>query len=167
MYIDDKFVKDYDNLISDRLAKAGLTGDTFDLIKSKVYERILMSNSYDPDKGKITTWLWNICRSVISNEVKKFNRSQDALDDVVNRVHIDDAGSVIGQEDAGSSADELERLFNVSSLSERDLRLVREHHIQGLSMPDVASKYDMETRTVEQVIYRSMKALRQAARDDA
>jgi DNA-directed RNA polymerase specialized sigma24 family protein len=82
-------------------------------------------------------------------------------------VHIDDAGSVIGQEDAGSSTDELERLFNVSSLSERDLRLVREHHIQGLSMPDVASKYDMETRTVEQVIYRSMKALRQAARDDA
>jgi hypothetical protein len=61
MYIDDKFVKDYDNLISDRLAKAGLTGDTFDLIKSKVYERILMSNSYDPDKGKITTWL---CKEV-------------------------------------------------------------------------------------------------------
>ena len=164
MYIDDKFVKQYDSLITDRISKAKIHGEFFDQVKAKVYERILVSNSYDPEKGKVSTWLWNICRSVISNEVARRSRSQDVLDHPL--LDINGVGSIIGKEDAGEESDELERIFNASGLSKQSIRILKKHHIEGLSMPEVAEQEDMEQRAVEQVIYRAMKTLRESVDRD-
>ncbi len=162
--VNNGFVKKYDKLISSKLHRAGLYGDTFDHVKAKVYERILGSNSYDPNKGKVSTWLWNICRSVISNEVKKHNRSQDAMDHP--SLSLDDANNIIGEGDAGTAKDEVARIMSKANLSDRDESIVRDHYMIGKTAPEIASKYDMETRTVEQVIYRAMRALRQVVADD-
>ena len=166
MYMDKEFVKKYDGLITSKINKAGIFGDQFDHIRAKVYERILASNSYDPNKGKITTWLWQVCRSVIANEVKKHSRSQDAMDH--QPLQLDDANNIIGQEDAGTALDEIDRIMGAAiGISHRDKEIVKMSYLQNSSTVDIAEKYDMEQRAVEQVIYRAMKALRQAVKDDA
>lgn len=166
MQIDNSFVKKYDALINDRLDKAGLTGDMFDTVKSRIWERVMTSDSYDPDKGKISTWLWNICRSVISNEKKKASRSQDVLDHG-ELLSLDQAQVFIGSEDAGTAEDELARVFRrASSISQRDKEIVKDHYLKQMTVPEVVDKYGMEKRAVEQVIYRAMQALRKSVAED-
>ena len=161
MYIDNKFVEKYDGLINARLERAGIHGDAFTDIKGKIYERIMTSNSYDPDRGKITTWLWNICRSVISNEVKKNSRSQDVLDHPT--LNLDEAYSVIGPEDAGTIQDELSRLFEASDMSYRDEAIVRDVYLEEYTYQQVADKNGMSLEAVKKVITRAMQALRAVA----
>ncbi len=165
MYIDDEFVKKYDGLVKDRIERSGIRGETFDHIRSKVWERVMASESYDETRGKISTWLWQITRSVISNETKKMSRSQDALDHAA--LDLDDVHNRIGDEDAGDINDEITRMFDGANLSQRDQSIMRDHHLSGYSSKEIESKYGMEQRAVEQVIYRAMKALRQSVADDA
>ena len=165
MYIDDNFVKEYDGLITKKIARSGISGELFDHIKVKIYERIMASDSFDPKKGKMSTWLWSICRSVISNEVKKHGRSQGVMDH--QPLQLEDANNVIGQEDAGTAADELNRLIKKADLSERDEAILRDSHLRAITSQEIAANYGMERRAVEQVLYRAMKALRQAVDDDA
>jgi len=161
MDIDDEFVRQYDSLIASNLKRAGATGDRFNDLKSKVYERILTSDNYDADKGKITTWLWYITRSVIRNEGKKASRSKDALDQEL--VDLDSASSVIGYEDACTAGDELARLFRKAQISPRDKEMVERYHLEEYTMKELAVMYSIPLRTTEQIIYRAMKALRLAA----
>jgi len=161
MDINDDFVRQYDGLITSNLQRAGVRGERFDELKAKVYERILTSDNYNPDKGKMTTWLWYIIRSVIRNEGKKLSRSKDALDQVT--VDLDSASSVIGPEDAGTAGDELRRLFQKAQISPRDKQMVERYHLEEYTMRELAVMYSIPLRTTEQIIYRAMKALRQAA----
>ena len=160
--IDDNFVKQYDGLIKERLTRLGIRDpDEFDDLHNKVYERLMTSSAYDPKRGKVSTWLWTICRSVVSNERKKASRSQDVLDQ--DTVDLQSASSIIGQEDAGTARDEIDRLLSASGLSPRDQRMVIAYHINGLTMQELADKYGLTLRATEQVVYRSMKALRAVA----
>lgn len=161
MQVDEKFVKQYDALIRKRIESAKVPMDIKEDLVGLVYERILTSNNYNPEKGKITTWLWHICNSVISNEVKKHKRSQDVLD--VGKVSLEAASQVIGQEDAGTTRDELERVFDATDLSHRDKAIVKLHYIQGLTTDELAVRYDVGKRAIEQIIFRAMKALRATA----
>jgi len=161
MDINDEFVRQYDQLISSHLQRAGLTGESFDDIKAKVYERILTSDNYDPDKGKISTWLWYVVRSVIRNEGKRKSRSKDALDH--ETVDLDSIHNIIGPEDAGTAGDELDRVFRQAPLSVRDKRMVKDYHLEEYTMAELAERYNLSLRATEQVIYRAMKALRQVA----
>jgi RNA polymerase sigma factor (sigma-70 family) len=161
MHIDEKFVKKYDGLIKDRLDRMGITGDAFDEIRAKVYERILTSDSYDPMRGKISTWLWQVIRSVVSNERKKASRSKDALDH--DLLSLDEATHIIGPEDAGEARDEIHRLIDAADIVPRDKRIFLDFHLNGYTSKDLALKHDMNQRTVEQIIFRTMQALREIA----
>lgn len=166
MYIDDSFVQKYDALITDRLIKNGLgrNSELFDEIKGKVYERILRSNNFDPKKGSISTWLWNICRSVISNELKRKRRSQDAMDH--DPADIDELTHFVGQDDAGTAKDEVDRVLRNSGLSQRDQSIVKSYWLDEMQISEVADKYSLEQRAAEQVIFRAMKALRKSVQED-
>ena len=161
MRIDNKFIEEYDGLIKKRLAASGLYGERQDNMKSKVYERVLRSESYDPKRGELSTWLWQIVRSVISNETKKEQRSKDVMDNEC--LQFESIGAIIGQESAGSPADELTRIFEDSKLSTRDESMVRDYYLNNCSLKDLGRLYKMKSRAVEQVIYRAMKTLREYA----
>ncbi len=161
MHIDEKFVKKYDGLIKDRLTRMGFQGEQFDDIRAKVYERILRSDSYDPVRGKISTWLWQVIRSVASNEVKKAKRSQDALDH--DLLSIDEAQHIIGPEDAGEARDEIKRLLDAADIVPRDKHIFKQFHLEGWTAKELALKHELSQRNVEQILFRTMKALRQAA----
>jgi RNA polymerase sigma factor (sigma-70 family) len=161
MYIDESFVKKYDGLIKDRLVRMGYQGDEFDDIRGRVYERILASDSYDPERGKISTWLWQLIRSVVSNERKRLARSTDALDH--NLLSLDEMTHVIGDEDAGEARDEIHRLIEKADVVPRDKRIFLDFHLNGWTAKDLALKHDMNQRTVEQILFRTMKALRTIA----
>ena len=159
MKIDNKFIEEYDGLIIKRLADAGLYGDSLENMKSKVYERVLRSESYDPERGELSTWLWQVVRSVISNEFKKMRNSKDVMDNEC--LTVEEIGAIIGHEDAGTAADELDRIFDQAQLSERDESMMRDYYLNNCNLKDLERIYDMKDRAVEQVIYRSMKTLRQ------
>ena len=161
MYIDNDFVQKYDHLIKSRLDAANLTIDQFDNFKSKIYERILESDNYDPNRGALTTWLYNICRSVISNELKKEGRSQDALDQEV--LDLDSIHNKIGPEDAGDPRDEIDRLFKSITVSPRDEEIMRAVHLQGATPEEIAQEYELKITAVYKILARTMKALRQVA----
>ena len=158
MRIDDNFIKEYDGLIIKRLSIAGIYGERQEDMKSKVYERILSSDNYDPEKGELSTWLWQVVRSVLSNEFKKQRRSKDIMDN--DHLTLEEIGATIGPEDAGTISDELTRIFAETNISERDESMMRDYYLNNCSLEDLVRLYDMKDRAVEQVIYRSLKTLR-------
>lgn len=161
MYIDNKFVSKYDGLINDRIKKASLPPQLHDTIKAKIYERILSSNNYDPNKSKLTTWLWKICASVISNEKVNLSRSKDIMDH--EYLSIDQVTNLIGQEDAGDTLDEIDRIFKATVLSSRDKKIVRMYYLEEWTAKELSLMFGLEVRNVEKIIERAMKALRQTA----
>lgn len=161
MHIDNKFVKKYDGLIKDRLNRLGVRGEEFDEIREKIYERILSSDSYDPLRGKISTWLWQVIRSVVSNERKKASRSTDALDH--DLLSLDEATHFVGPEDAGTARDEIFRLIEAADIVPRDKKMFLDFHLNGYTSKDLARRHKMNQRTVEQILFRTMKALRAIA----
>lgn len=161
MHIDKNYVKKYDGLIKDRLTRMGITGEEFDAIRVKIYERLLTSDSYDPKRGKMSTWLWQVIRSVVSNERKKASRSKDALDH--DLLSLDEATHIIGPEDAGEALDEIHRTIAAADLLPRDKRIFLDFHLNGYTAKDLALRYNLQQRNVEQILFRVMKALRQIA----
>jgi len=159
MDIDDKFVETYDALINKRLTKAGLHGELREEIKCRIYERVLASESYDASRGKLSTWLWQICRSVISNEVKRHDRSQDVLDHQP-LLTLEEASNIIGAEDAGAAEDAVSKLTKAAGVSERDADIVLAIYGHEKPYQQVADEFDMGLEAVKKVAYRTMKALR-------
>lgn len=159
MKIDEKFYTDYDRLIR-KLIRDRVREDEVDEYVGLVYERLLAHPSYDEERGPFNTWLGWVVKSVISNEQKRLDRSQDVLD---HAEPLEAAASMIGAEDAGTAKDELERVFAAARLSERDERIVRSFHIQGYTADEVAKHMGMEAKAVRQVLFRAMQALREAA----
>ena len=162
MHIDDKFIKQYDSLVVKLVKKARVHGDDFDRIKAAVWLRVMESDNYDESKGKISTWLWFVGRSAIGNELKKMSRSQDALDHI--DLSLEDVSNVIGDEDAGTNLDELDRIFNSSGVSERDERIVKDIYLREMTYAEAAISNGIELEAVKKVMYRAMKALREAVK---
>lgn len=163
MNIDTEFVKQYDGMITHILLRAGARGERFDTIKSKVYERLLGSENYDPTKGKISTWLWYVVRSVIRNETKLQHRSKDALDQEC--APIEEAYNVVGHEDAGTAGDEIDRMLRRAPISQRDREIFEKFHLEAYRAKELARDYDLSLRTVEQILYRVMQTLRSMAEE--
>lgn len=160
MNIDDEFIKEYDGLVTKLVRKTGAQGDDFDRLKAAVWLRVMESGNYDESKGKISTWLWFVGRSAIGNELKKLNRSQDALDHV--DLSLEDASNIIGEEDAGTDYDELDRIIKSSGISQRDQRIVKDVYLLEMTYAQVATNHGIELEAIKKVMYRAMKALRQS-----
>ena len=160
MNIDDKFIEKYGGLITKLVTKSGAKGADFDRLKAAVWFRVMESDNYDESKGKISTWLWYIGRSAIGNEMKKMSRSQDALDHT--ELSLEDANNVIGDEDAGTDLDELDRIFKSSGISLRDEGIVRDVYLRQMTYEEAAISNGIELEAVKKVMYRAMKALRAA-----
>ena len=159
MDIDNDFVEKYDSLVSKLVLSANVRGEAFDTVKSAVWERILTANNYDETKGGISTWLWYTARSAIGNELKKMSRSKDALDHT--ELSLEDISNVIGDEDAGTAAHEVDRIFKASGVSERDENIAKDIYLLEMTYREAATKYGIELEAVKKVMYRTMKALRQ------
>ena len=161
MDIDDEFVKKYDGLVTKLVKQSRFSGEDFDRLKAAVWIRVIQSNNYNPDKGKVSTWLWYVGRSAIGNELKLMNRSQDALDH--SSLTLEAASNVIGSEDAGTDRDELDRLFASSTVSQRDESIVKDIPLRGMTYEEAAEKHGLNFQAVKKVVFRTMKALRQVA----
>lgn len=160
--VDDAFVKRWDSFIMSRLRAAKVQQAYIEDTKTAVYMRLLNSFSYDPDRGPFSTWLGWVIRSVVSNETKKRIHGSDALDQLDN-MELAEAGNIIGQEDAGTPADELDRVFSRTILSKRDKQMVRDKHLKGLTQRELSEKYGLSEGSIEVTLVRAMKALRLVA----
>lgn len=160
MYVDDEFVKQYDDLIWERIQHAGFRDEMALEARAAIYVRILNSDNYDPEKGAVSTWIYMICRSVISNmKIKK----PDALDCTV--VTIDRIKNKIGKEDVdfNSLGPMVNQLLGKAGLSRRDKELIRDHHLNGYTILEAAEKHRMTYEAAKKAIVRALKQLREAA----
>jgi len=164
MDIDNEFVEKYRGLVRDRIAAHKIYDlELRDLIESRVWERVIGSNGYDPKKGAISTWLYNICRSVVSHELARKARSTDLLDQADN-LSLDEAKHYIGEEDAGTPADELDRIFKkTTSVSKRDRKMLKLAHLEGYTHKEIADKFDVSEAAVQKATHRALLALQATA----
>ena len=158
MNIDNDFVKQYARLVMDRITRrTHHDPDLTDTCYAKVWERVMQSDNYDEDKGAVSTWLYYIVESVVSNEQKKRARSKDALDHAVD---LDAGNNVIGAEDAGTAEDELTRLFRNAQVSPQHMRIFKSYHLEDMSRREIAVRYGLPEETVKSILARTMKTLR-------
>lgn len=171
MDITDDFVDQYSNMVNARVhARLKREPDLYDadlepVITSAVWERVLRTDNYDEDKGAVSTWLFYIIESVISNEIKKYKRSEDALDNYAQP--LETAHNVIGAEDAGTAGDELTRLLDHAMrqnlVHARDVRILKDKHLGGYTAEELAKRYDLEVSTIYSILRDTMQALRECA----
>lgn len=160
MKVDEEFVRQYKYLIRDRIRAAGVGKRNVDELESLVYERLLGHMTWDESRGKFTTWLGWVVRSVVWNWRKKKERSEDIMDADLLPLH---EVNVIGAEDAGDAKDELERIFTAAELTRRDEGIMRAVYLEGLTYEEAAEEFGLGFEAVKKVITKSMKALRKVA----
>lgn len=161
MKVDNEFVKKYDSLIRHILKEdLHIPVSKIDEFTSEVYMRLLSHPSYDEERGPFTTWLKYVIRSVSGHKIEKENRSRDALD---NSIDLDSAHNIIGQEDAGTVEDELDRVFNATQVSPQHLEVFKSYHLEGSTRKEIAERFDLPEETVKSILTRVMKALRHKA----
>lgn len=164
MQVDGEFVKEYGRLLETRLLAEGVARHDIQDYMGLVYERLLTNFSYDEERGPLTTWLGWVVKSVVSNQRKKESRSQDALD---HSIDLDAANNTIGAEDAGEAKDELNRILYCASstglVSDRDVSIFKAHHLGGHTSEELSKRYNITSRSIEDIVYRTMKALRELA----
>jgi len=175
LIIDDKFVKKYDKVIYKAIRRMKIHPRAVEEIHFLVYERLMKHNNYNPDKAKVTTWLNLIVRSVVSNSTRKLRDSMDVHDrpdvrevkgeDILDEGVTDIATQthVIGDEDAGTARDELNRVIKASVLSKRDKQLVEDVFIQGYTQNEAAEVHSMTREAVGKALSRAMKVMEAVA----
>lgn len=158
--IDDAFVRQYDKWVTNALIRMGVVGDDTDDYRALVYERLLEHNNYDPTKGKVTTWLNSVVRSVVSNERKKESRSQDIMDQ--NPVSLESVSGYIGAEDAGDARHQIDQIMRPLPISQRDREIFLKVHLKGMSHEEVGEEYGLSRMAAAKVCSRVMKLAQQS-----
>jgi len=154
--IDNQFVADYNKWIIEGIRRMGIRDhDAIDEYRWLVYERLLSHNNYDETKGKVTTWLNSVVRSVVSNQAKKLSRSEDVLDQT-DRLGLDDAGSYFGNEDAGDTRDEIDRILGAVVASKRDKDIFLEVMLAERGRKEVAEEFGVGVEVVNKVVTRTL-----------
>ncbi len=111
------------------------------------------SKSYDPEKGRLFTWLMRIVKNKSIDAVRKKNRKTEIRSEL--KVVYDGEGS--SSPDPSVKQD----LKTVLSKLDTDHRNLVEHsYILGYSHPEIAEKFNLPLGTVKTRIRSAMKELR-------
>jgi len=127
-----------------------VAGDVLQEAFVKIWQN---SKSYDPDKGRLFTWLMRIVKNKSIDAIRKKNRKSEIQSEL--KVVYDGEGST--SPDPSVKQD----LKTVLSRLDEDQRDLVEHsYILGFSHPEIAEKFDLPLGTVKTRIRSAMKELR-------
>jgi RNA polymerase sigma-70 factor (ECF subfamily) len=124
------------------------TQDTF----STLWRR---AGSYDPDRAKVTTWLFVIAR----NRAIELVRSRTRVPEPHESVEV--AGEADDPADLLLLADDAERIaLAMAELTESQLQVIRLAYFDGLSHSEIAERLDLPLGTVKSRIRLGLDRLR-------
>jgi RNA polymerase sigma-70 factor (ECF subfamily) len=111
------------------------------------------SRAYDPEKGRLFTWLLRIAK----------NKAIDCIRKTGRKAEIQSELKIVYKNDTSDSSDPTVKhdLNTVLSNLDKDQRNLIEHsYILGYSHPEIAEKFDIPLGTVKTRIRNAMKDLR-------
>jgi RNA polymerase sigma factor (sigma-70 family) len=156
MDIDNKFIKQYRNLIYNLIRKGGIRHrESIDEVFGNTIIRIINHNNYDESKGAISTWLTYVTRSVIYNYLDHHTRSEDALDQA--KVPI----SSLSNKHSGqlSARQDLKSILKHSQLSDKQKEILYLKYVMGETYHNISIKLNLNFENVRKISFRSMKQL--------
>ena len=126
-------------------------------IMTTVIERIGRTNSYDPERGAITTWLPWVMRSVISNYFRDRAKSTDALDQGVVPLE-----SLSNRMDTSFDFNkEIIDLIQSSELHKKDKVMMILKWNDGFNLKEIADRFGVSHDSLRQRYSRAIKQLKE------
>jgi len=152
------FTKIY-NFIFYKVMHKEIAEDLVSMVFLKVAEKY---NSYDPDKGAVSTWIFTIAQNILADyyRSRKIPVSLDECGNLESTVDFEEQSSLI--------ADETRRLLYLA-LSELDGRardIISEKYYFDKSLRQIAAEKQMNENTVYTIHNRSLAKLRKKLGDD-
>jgi RNA polymerase sigma-70 factor (ECF subfamily) len=124
-----------------------------DILQESLIKIWKNSKSYNPDKGRLFTWLMQIVRSKAIDHI----RSSGRRGEIHSELKIVSKGKDMVKEDPSTRHD-LE--VALSGLEDGQRDLIEHSYIFGYSHPEIAEKFELPIGTVKTRIRNGMKALR-------
>ena len=131
-------------MVRDEAGAADVLQDSF----VKIWKN---SRSYDPEKGRLFTWMLRIVRNKAIDSIRKTGRRDEIQTEL--RVVCNE-----GHEENPSLDHDLKTVL--SNLDEDQRKLIEHSYILGYSHPEISKKFDMPLGTVKTKIRKAMKELR-------
>jgi RNA polymerase sigma-70 factor, ECF subfamily len=102
------------------------------------------AGNFDPDRGKLTTWLFVVARNRAIELVRARGRRPEP------REEVEPVGAVADPADLIAIADEAERIAEaLAELPESQLSVLRMAYFEGLSQAEIAERLDEPLGTVK------------------
>jgi RNA polymerase sigma-70 factor (ECF subfamily) len=123
---------------------------------SDVYIRLWRKpEAFDPDRGTIKTYLSVMTKSMALNRYKIIARYHETKNDITEDAYDEDVSEILCLEERSG-----ELLEAIRGLKEPDSEIFIRRYIFGEKAATVASRLGMDTKDIENRLYRGKKKLR-------
>jgi RNA polymerase sigma-70 factor (ECF subfamily) len=123
---------------------------------SDVYIRFWRKPSaFDPDRGTIKTYLSVMAKSMAINRYKAIVKRYEATGNITENIYTEDISDIVCREEINGKL--LDAIFG---LREPDSEIFIRRYIFGEKASAVASRLGMDTKDVENRLYRGKKKLK-------
>lgn len=159
MDINNKFIKQYKDLIYSLIHKAGVKDtESINKLFSNIIIRMIEHNNYDEDLSSPSTWITLVSRSEISNYIRARGNSKDALDQTILPIHV------ANNKSTGSEGDELtiRELINRikhSRIKPQWKHILIEKHYVGKTNREISEEMGLSYHNVRKIAVRALKQL--------
>ena len=134
---------------------------TEDLVSDVFLKAVDHIQSYDPEKGEISTWLFAIASNTLNDYLRRRNK---AVHITLDELHDDVKLSVDFSEQSSLIKDENRReLYSaLSKLDDRTREIIAEKYFMEKSIRTIAKEKEMNESTVSTIHNRGLAALRKS-----
>ncbi|MBR0311419.1 MAG: sigma-70 family RNA polymerase sigma factor [Oscillospiraceae bacterium] len=156
---EDIYQRYYSKVLSYLLSRVRPPEDAEDVC-SEVFEKVLRGlNTYDENKGAISTWIYRIAHNAILDHARKRHPTEELDESLVSGELIDD--TLLRSESLTALSAALERLDE----DERDVIVL--HYYEGYTLRAISERTGIPYRTVIRREQRALSMLKYLLKDFA
>jgi RNA polymerase sigma factor (sigma-70 family) len=152
-YLYDNYAGALLGVITRIVKKAEIAEEVLQDVFLKVWDRI---DSYDPEKGKLFTWMLNVARNqaIDKTRSREFSKERQTggLEKLVSKIDAQE------QIEMGVEAIGLQDLL--SKLSEDQKFVIDKHYLKGYTQSEISEEFDLPLGTVKTRMRLAMQVLR-------
>jgi RNA polymerase sigma-70 factor, ECF subfamily len=144
--------KKYKKIITSNIKKKCSKNNYVDDDVSEIMMKIFSSlNSFDPQKSKFSTWVYNICKNFLINKNKK-ETNNNLINN--NTINVDLTYSIqntfeLSHNQTSCSYDNLNMIeFLKNKISHTDFNYLDLHYNQGYSYCEIGKEYNLSSETI-------------------
>ena len=142
-------------IVSAMLSKAGSVEDVEECIADTFIFLWQNPDKFDPERGKLKTWLCIVARSKATDLYRKLSRQDELPLDLLSCPAAGDLTELLVKEEQRQALGEA-----INSLAERERELVLRRYCYGQKPGAIAEAMDMPVKQVNNGLYRAKRKLR-------